>query len=134
MNKQRLLNVAKACRESPNPEAFTMRKVHYCGTPACALGHYAARRDLQQMFQLPTREALDFNRDRGPLQVYLGSCSIIVGAWGATSPSGALFVHAQHHFGITAAQAEDLFSSRGCGNARTPIEAAKYIERFVEQL
>lgn len=64
---RRLLNVARALRESPNPKAFTMlRFVHgddsfsntvgsaadWCGTPACALGHYGSRTDLQKIVKI----------------------------------------------------------------------------------
>jgi hypothetical protein len=116
MNKERLLNVAKALRESPEPKAFTMVRVHTCGTPACALGHYAARRDLQQVFQLsPTAEFGE----------------LTIGVWGATRSTNAWLDFVAHHFGITKDQAYRLFGGFGCDNAQTPIRAASYIERFV---
>lgn len=45
-NKERLMLVVRALREDPDPENFTMWKFSKCRTPACALGHYASRRDL----------------------------------------------------------------------------------------
>ena len=120
MNKERLLNVAKACRESPRPDKFTMQAFHLCGTPCCAFGHYAARRDLQQVFQLDT------SKD--------GRCGIgkiRVGVWGATRDLKWVWDFYQSHFGITEDDAFLLFAAEGCGDARTPIEAAEYIERFV---
>jgi len=35
------------------------------------------------------------------------------------------------HFGITFDEANELFNWDGCGNAKTPLEAAAYIEGFV---
>jgi hypothetical protein len=57
----RLLNVAKALRDAAEAKKFfCMRDIAIvrddCGTPACALGHYAARRDLQATFELSFEE------------------------------------------------------------------------------
>lgn len=117
IHKKRLLNVARALRESPNPEDFTMTQYGYdCGTPACALGHYAARRDLQRVASL---------QDNTPY-----------GAWLNLAGYGYQLVDfdsegIQKHFGIARDECHKLFSSRGCGNAKTAIAAAQYIERFV---
>lgn len=114
MNKERLLNVAKALRESPSPHMFTM--VHYghaCGTPACALGHYAARTDLQDAFEL-TQSGFLVTTDAGD------------------GRHRTLFKTLEH-FGINNDQENNLFGLRGCAEARTPIEAAEYIERFVAE-
>lgn len=65
MNKERLLNVAKALRESTTPpDLFTMRFVmRECGTPACALGHYAARGDsAKEVATQLTAEVIDSSR------------------------------------------------------------------------
>lgn len=116
MNAKRLLNVAKALRESPAPDQFTMGQyAHRCGTPACALGHYAARHDLQGQFVL-----------------HQGHDGIFcVGADDDDVPYHDRRV--LHHFGIDGEDAERLFGPTGCGSAKTPIKAAEYIERFVEQ-
>ena len=45
--KQRLLNVARACRETPYPKRFTMQYVWTSDRlPGCAYGQYLARKDL----------------------------------------------------------------------------------------
>lgn len=116
MNKKRLLKVAQALRESPAPKRFYQGKfAHSCGTPACAFGHYAARRDLQKTFKLNVNDVgTDWvTKDGRP--VWYDEESV-------TS-----------HFGITEDQGRELFSSQGCGNAQTPKQAARYIERFVEK-
>jgi hypothetical protein len=52
MNKERVLNIAKALRESPNPDRFAMYDYGSCSTPMCAFGHYAHRTDLQSEFKM----------------------------------------------------------------------------------
>ena len=133
MNKQRLLNVAKALRESPNPGAFTMMAFQECGTPACALGHYAARTDLQDAFELGEVWGIV---PRGKRDEY-GNLSTTLCYAGEEVCA---------HFDISEGQATQLFSDGendpddseryipvGCGNPRNAIEAAEYIERFVER-
>lgn len=114
IHKKRLLNVAKALRESKVPEAFDMRFFTHIhgyerGTPACALGHYASRRDLQRALKINGHGFVMFGG------IYAGCF--------------ALF--AVGHFGITQKEAVLLFSSTGCGGAKTAKAAARYIERFV---
>lgn len=145
IQQKRLLNVAKALRDAaaqPKLKAlFTMSQYGYsthgngelysgetgklvkieeaktCGTPACALGHYAARRDLQREF------VLDETGD-------------VVDKDGNSFSSEQL----ERHFGISAGnddpnevsdEAEDIFGGYGCDRAKTPIQAARYIEKFV---
>jgi len=111
---KRLLNVVRALREDKDPERFCMAFFSDCGTPACALGHYAARRDLQNTFYL--------RRVRG----WLGLVSNRNEDIGVDDP------HVHRHFGINFDEAQELFGIKGCGDARTPTEAANYIEIFVE--
>ena len=112
----RLLNVARALRESPAPERFYMGKyTHACGTPACAFGHYAARTDLQSLFRIT---------DTGEIQVKKSD------GWEWPVTIG---VHTMTHFGIDRGEWGDLFSARGCANAKTPLQAARYIEDFVRR-
>lgn len=118
MNKERLLNVVKALRESKDPGCFTMCTYHKCGTPGCAIGHYAARRDLQELMQI------DIKSHTGGL---------LFGVWGATDRGFNYQRTLADHFGISVSQEEELFSVDGCGEARTPDEAAEYIERFVAE-
>lgn len=120
MNKERLLNVAKALRESPNPAEFTMLlEVSGCNTPACAWGHYFFRTDLQSEFE-PIVE------DDGEISSYARH-----------KPSGLMCTHMSrstlNHFDIDEDEAEELFGGIGCGDAQTAIQAAEYIERFVER-
>lgn len=111
INTEALLNVARACRECRKPEEFTMRIIgHNRGTPGCALGQYAARDDLQTVFILD---------DHGDLRIVNRVPGI-----GITST-------VQAHFGIDEFEDDELFGSRGCGGAKTPPQAAEYIERFV---
>ena len=119
MNKERLLNVARALRESAHPEAFSMRDYAdpECGTPKCALGHYASRTDLQDFIVIGWRKSaysspLFYVNDRREVH-YDNTCVC-------------------DHFGIDGDEAEDLFGIEGCGRADTNIEAAEYFERFVE--
>jgi hypothetical protein len=129
MNEQALLNVAKACRESKNPNEFTMAcHINRCGTPACAFGHYAAREDLQSDFIILNPEEIESlaAENDGELDasdgVLLRSTRKSVGF---DSPEVA------EHFGLLDEEMSELFSGFGCGEAETPIEAAEYIERFV---
>lgn len=123
MNKERLLNISKSLRESPAPKKFSMQVIHRCGTPACALGHYIARKDLQDVFEL--RQGYGFQMIGDDKFVELDAPAIC------------------DHFGITPMQALELFdepqdvdddgdpTGGGCGGARTAIEAAEWIENFV---
>lgn len=119
MNAQRLLNVARALRESPNPEMFTMCEYgRSCGTPACALGHYAARQDLQNHLALVKKDKETF-----PVS-YLSLAK-------KNYPISYHDRSVLDHFGIDQWQATKLFGSCGCGGAKTAEAAAEYIERFV---
>lgn len=112
MNRERLLNVAKALRESPKPDKFGMHRYGTCSTPMCALGHYAARQDLQDFLTM---------RNWGV-------------AYAATNDSADYWdPETRQHFEISAGEAEALFGPEGCNDACTPLEAAEYIEHFVEE-
>lgn len=130
IQRKRLLNVARALRESPKPEDFTMvGYANLCGTPACALGHYAARTDLQKVFRLVVSVYVanyDGNRYTNP-PLRLRARPRVRDAIG--------YAHTEvlEHFGINVPAAEELFGSRGCNRAQTAIEAAEYIERFVAE-
>lgn len=122
MNKERLLNVARALRESKNPEQFTMlRHVNTCGTPACAFGHYAARADLQDEFSINTQE--------DPCR--FAADGVYHHRDGLKVPCGFDELAVLKHFDLSLAAVEDLFGGCGCNDAKTPLEAAEYIERFV---
>lgn len=124
VHAKRLLNVARALRESPAPKRFCMTQYGYCdpdgddsdstcGTPACALGHYAARTDLQRLLTLTEYGTLRYRDRRHPASY--GDDSVL------------------EHFGIGETEAMNLFAGWGCGNAKTPKAAAKWIEKFVDE-
>jgi len=112
LTRKRLLSVARALRESPEPGSFSMSwYVTDCGTPMCALGHYASRPDLQDFLSLK----------KGSRYLRVGK-----GLLGGIDDPRLL-----RHFGLRDAQSRELFNPRGCGDARTTTQAADYIERFV---
>jgi len=123
IHAKRLLNVAVALLDAASSikdgekSCFTMKSYfNECGTPACALGHYATRTDLQEAFH------------QGPIEdrwVYLaGTTEFLTDYYCAP---------VQYHFGITKVQARMLFSGGGCGGANTELEAVKYIKWFVSE-
>lgn len=129
----RLLDVARALREAPAEHAKRFTMYHYawseqmtrsdwrplgvesnwCGSPACALGHYAARTDLQNGCRIAPKE------------------NKIVWADNSDSDGSIHQSFGMDWFGISARQFSSLFASNGCDQATTPVEAAEYIERFV---
>jgi hypothetical protein len=142
MNKrqaQRLLNVARALRESEHPELFTMESYvnnaamlsnrfeatdvpeHWCGTPACALGHYGARTDLQRKIRI-ARIPFGFNGTS-----YFGL------RYGNNRDVGYADDAMLNHFGLERHEAHLLFCPSGCGGAKTTLQAAQFIENFVAQ-
>ena len=99
---------------------------HPCGTPACALGHYAARSDLQDDFELKHRMNGIYLTEFGEKQIKYEGVQ--------RSRDGFIdcpFQAAVRHFGITREEASNLFSSSGCGEATTPTEAADFINGFI---
>lgn len=121
MRIDRLKNVIRALREKKDPKMFSMYTVmHPCGTPACCMGEYASREDLQDEFSLKSVSAEDWYEGIG---IVLRKTGLGVSPFGLRVAS---------HFGITVADAEDLFGSEGCAFANTPDEAAHYIEEFIK--
>lgn len=86
--------------------------VNICGTPACALGHYAVRRDVQRTFAL-TNDGNEVMVGKAPVNYDY---------------------HMTEHFGITEGQVDELFGGYGCENAKTPTQAANYIEKFIRRI
>lgn len=151
IQEKRVLNVAKALREAAAAkQKFDMGKwvfgdsgaiigtgynyetcsydqcneeANICGTPACALGHYAARTDLQRILKVSV------------LKNSRGSKVASMDRFGAEPGSGADFYDEQlmAHFGLTQSEMLELFDADGCGGARTALQAAKYIEKFVKR-
>lgn len=128
MNKvqeNRLSNVAVALRDIVGvPEYskyFTMRTYgHGCGSPACAFGQYAFRGDLQKTF------GLDVTGDPFVLRH-------VVKRLKKLGKEIEFFIVARKHFGIDYEEYMELFDSDGCDGAKTPLQAAKYVERFVRR-
>lgn len=119
MNRKRLLSVARALRESPEAATFSMHVYgRGCGTPACALGHYAAREDLQERFQLRSAN------DRADEWAYVYDRK--TGACVAYNSEVVMT-----HFDIGWFHADALFGVAGCGDAKTAKQAADYIEWWV---
>jgi hypothetical protein len=80
--------------------------VHPCGSPACALGHWAAAN--------PKRWEIDR--------------SILVKK---DSPLSSVVRSAMDEFNLSYLTVDDLFGSYGCGKAKTGPEAAAFIRNFV---
>lgn len=111
MNKERLRNVIRALRESPNPKEFSMLSWgRCCGTPVCAVGHYVFRKDLQDTYVLRIGEIYKTNGTR------LGT---------------DIFKELAGHFDLNMQEIMNLFGSGGCGQAETIEEATTYIEDFI---
>lgn len=110
------LDAAQARQDSlPPNKRFTMATwgheaigMNECGTPACALGHYAVTKEAQS---------------RGwNLSIY-GHLE--------TPDRNDVMKSARKEFGINDREIVRLFSGNGCGGAQTPREAANYIREFV---
>jgi len=116
----RLRAVVTALRDAQRSQSlcrtFTMAQYGYfsemeCGSPACALGHYVSRRDLQRKFLL--------NCDGHPI-------------WRVGYRDVSVFAF-ERHFGLTPEEHEELFGPEGCNEAKTPKEAADYIANFIKR-
>jgi hypothetical protein len=115
LHRERILNIARALRESPCKKTLTMNTVILdCGTPGCAFGHYVCRPDLQSAFVSEERS--------GEFHVVDAQTGKSVSYYGRT---------VQEHFDFTAEEISELFDAHGCGGARTAADAAQYIEAFV---
>jgi hypothetical protein len=126
---RRLLNVALATREASRPDLFRMGAFfHYdeCGTPACAFGNYVARTDLQDRFK-----RVNGGTFCGISVWYIGSSEDVPGSLCCFIVGSSIYEHIVDHFGVTHAEAVELFSAIGCGDAHSPAAAATYIEAFV---
>lgn len=122
MNNDKLEKLISAL-DGANPAAFDMEKYMWsevdflppgvtCGTPACVLGHYAHRKDLQDRFGLDKYGSV-IRLDTGATIWY--DSQVVL-----------------NHFGIDTEQAHALFGATGCDDAKTADEAADYIRRFID--
>jgi len=119
MNEQRLRNVVRALRESTGPENFSMSSwATCCGTPACVIGHYAYRTDLQKAFTLTNHGDIYKIADPVPISTF------------STNEPDITFAK---HFDIALDESRNLFGCYGCGEAKTIEEAIAYIEDFIDK-
>lgn len=119
INDIALLNVARAVLEAPEPEHFDMTVYGRDGKPCCALGHYAMRYDLQNIFA-----GIGTSSETFVNQYFLISRR--------TGEAISQFDEdVIDHFGVIPNEMLELFGPCGCNYADTPQEAAQYIYDFV---
>lgn len=105
----KILDMADALHKTRKEPTYNQRAtVHGCGTPACAIGHYAAHTPRRWVF------------DRDERQV----------RWRETDSDDFLEA-AVLEFGISFGDAVELFGCAGCGDAQTAKQAARYIRSFI---
>lgn len=146
IHRKRLMNVAKSLFEADEVASFTMEAFFRfkdadgrlvdpsaysnedseiprgtCGTPACALGHFAARTDLQRFLKPPPMFNPEYDLFNSGVPVYATD----------GEPISIDDNDLEDYFGINWIEVERLFGADGCGGAKTPVAAAKFIERFV---
>lgn len=111
-----LMLAAKATRESPFPEDFSMKCYAKCGTPCCILGNYAAS-DVQDFIELDgDRDGLLYTADGRP--AYYDDPEML------------------DHFQITEWEAKSLFSTYAefadCNEAADAVES--FVNRKLKEL
>lgn len=113
----KILDTADALHKERGERTYSQDVfVHHCGTPACALGHYAANNKRRGW----GFKAADYSFGTGHV-TYNGhsqSCA---------DP------RVLDEFDLSFTEAIELFSGDGCNGARTGKQAAKYIQRFVKR-
>jgi hypothetical protein len=102
-------------RKNSEPKYYQGVFTHPCGTPACALGHYAAAS--------PKRWAIIKETSFELWQVPQPRLKLSRGA--RTEDD------ATDEFGLTIREYEELFGGVGCGEAKTAKQAARYIRKFL---
>lgn len=123
--RKRFANLIRVLRDAQKSEdlraKFTMNQYGFsatttaydaCGTPACAMGHYAFRKDVQRTFSLNT------------------------GGWVVAYDGHHIPDEASHfaeHFGISLDEVERLFGFEGCNNAKTPKQAADFLAAWLKK-
>lgn len=114
-----ILDVADALHRKRKEPTYNQERFAHpsCGTPACALGHYATH---SRRWKLKRVEV-------GPNDVAL---------WPLLKQgSGDSFTDANEEFALDvyANESQELFGAMGCGEAQTAKQAARYIRRFVKR-
>lgn len=134
MNREHMMVLVQANREMEHPERFTMETyVHnewhiarehlpmeWCGTPACLLGNFGARSDLQPLLCIKSGEL----------------------EWCQSSEkeyNDMEFMYVRYsdprlleYFDITEDEAADLLGPEGCDGAKTRDEALDYVESMMK--
>lgn len=104
-----ILETADEEHAKKNEPGYTqVAYVHPCGTPGCALGHWAVAH--------PDRWVVNPSQER-----------VVSRNISGISP----FSSAVIEFGITFHEAEELFGGGGCDHAETAKEAAAYVRVFI---
>lgn len=118
IGKKRLLKLADILdaadaqhRAKKEPTYDQTRISHDCGTPACAIGHWAGF----------SNGRVKRDRTTGFVSLRDDDETSIVGI-------------AESEFGIDEYQSDELFESYGCGGAKTAKQAARYIRKFVRRV
>jgi len=117
MNKARLEKLIVAL-DGVKPKQFDMTMyAHACGSPACVLGHFAARSDLQKKFKFNEkcdRFSAAVLLVKGGKPVYFEDDEVL------------------EYFGITPAQSEYLFGCDGPNEFATPAMMRRRIRKFID--
>jgi hypothetical protein len=112
-----ILDVADAEHRKNNEPAYDQCSVgHPCGTPACALGHWAAANPRRFIWNPRAEE------EGGSVISY------------KPDPSAGFYEMGSREFDLTSEQSTELFDGDGCGDARTGKAAARYIRKFVKRV
>jgi hypothetical protein len=119
VGNRRLLKLAaildaadKRHRERQEPTYNQAAFVHPCGTPACAIGHWAAANPRRWRISSIGPIGLVEPRNSRPLGVFQEAVKE--------------FALDAHDYGW-----DELFSKDGCGSAKNGKQAAKYIRQYV---
>jgi len=108
----KILDKADALHEKHREPTYEQDKyISHCGTPGCALGHWA------------------FNNKK---RWYYSRIYKMVGLRRGGS-KGYGYFDAIKEFSITSEERDKLFSGFGCNRATTAKQAARYIRKFVQR-
>lgn len=134
MNKEHMLTLLKANREMKHPERFTMgtyvhnRETPYeingeesnppqewCGTPACVLGNFGAREDLQRLLCIRDESLAFVERVERDLLNIVSYCDERIASY----------------FDLTTNECYEMFGLDGCNEAKALDAALAYVEDFI---
>lgn len=128
MNRENFEKLLQANREA-KPETFNMAvflgQPTACGTPACLLGNYALRTDMQSAFA--AKPSAFAAKPAGEAD----AMGLVV----STKTGRAVWcddLDVREHFDITSEEADRLFDADGCNSAGTDRDKAlAYVEHFM---